>query len=87
LLCFLLWSGFNLYFFDFQRLFDEVLREILRVMSQVDGLVLFEFPHASHLEAELVRALIEETFENARLHLKQPEKVMFNVHEIVIVVV
>ena len=57
------------------------------MMSQVDGLVLFEFPHASHLEAELVRALIEETFENARLHLKQPEKVMFNVHEIVIVVV
>ena len=80
-------GGLNLYLFDFQRLFDEILRKILSMMSQEHSLVLFEFPYASHLKAELIRALIEEMLECTRFHLEQPEKVVFDMHEVVIVVV
>ena len=54
--------------FDVQRFLDEVLGKILSVMSQKYRLVLFELPDTTHLQAKLVRALVEESLKHSRLH-------------------
>ena len=56
-------------------------------MSQKYRLVFLELPDAPHLQTQLVRALVEESLEYSRLHFKQPEEVMLDVHEVVIVII
>ena len=56
--------------FDVQRFPDKVLGKILGVMSQKYRLVFLELPDAPHLQAQLVRALVEESLEHSRLHFK-----------------